>query len=150
MNGLEGVAFYKHFVEGKRVQLVTSPEVRAVIWDQRLKASMSALWNGQQFRQLGFDDYFDHLPLSWTDDTASGPFRIRARRTLPPRPHQRAARRGRRPHARLLQRHRLRPRADRLSRARRPHHPRDQLRARPHPLRRRWPRCPPSSARGCA
>jgi ribonuclease BN (tRNA processing enzyme) len=82
MNGLEGVTFYKHFVESKRVTLVTSPEVRTTIWDERLKASMSALWDGQQFRQLSFDDYFEHVPLSWTDANVVGPFRIRARRTL--------------------------------------------------------------------
>jgi ribonuclease BN (tRNA processing enzyme) len=82
MNGLEGVTFHKHFVENKRVRLVTSPEVRAAIWDARLKASMSALWDGQQFRQLGFDDYFEHVPLGWADDNVVGPFRIRARRTL--------------------------------------------------------------------
>src|SRR4029453_6795721 len=40
MNGLEGFAFYKHFAEGKRTSLVTVPEVRAAIWDDRLKASM--------------------------------------------------------------------------------------------------------------
>ena len=28
MNGLEGVAFFKHFVENKRIQLLTLPEVR--------------------------------------------------------------------------------------------------------------------------
>ena len=82
LNGLEGVAFHKHFSRGKRVQLVTSPEVRAVIWDQRLKASMSALWDGQRLRQMGFEDYFDWVPLRWTEDARVGPFRIRARRTL--------------------------------------------------------------------
>jgi ribonuclease BN (tRNA processing enzyme) len=82
MNGLEGVAFYKHFVEGKKVQLVTTPEVRAVIWDERLRASMSALWDGQELRQKTFDDYFEHVPLSWTDENQVGPFRIRARRTI--------------------------------------------------------------------
>jgi ribonuclease BN (tRNA processing enzyme) len=81
MNGLEGVAFYKHFAEGKRVQLITSPEVRAAIWDERLKASMSVLWDGEQFRQMGFDSYFEHLPLNWSGDNVVGPFRIRARRT---------------------------------------------------------------------
>jgi ribonuclease BN (tRNA processing enzyme) len=81
MNGLEGVAFYKHFVEGKRVQLVTSPDVRAVIWDERLKASMSTLWDGQSFRQMTFDSYFVHLPLNWSEETVIGPFRIRSRRT---------------------------------------------------------------------
>ena len=82
MNGLEGVAFYKHFVDHERVQLVTAPEVRETIWDQRLKASMSVLWNGSEHRTLGFDDYFEHVPLSWTDAIRVGPFSIRARRTI--------------------------------------------------------------------
>jgi len=82
MNGLEGATFYKHFVENKRINLVTSPEVRAAIWDERLKAPMSSLWDGQQFRQLHFDDYFDHVPLSWTSEIVVGPFRIRSRRTI--------------------------------------------------------------------
>jgi ribonuclease BN (tRNA processing enzyme) len=82
MNGLEGVAFYKHFVDRKRVQLVTAPEVRETIWDQRLKASMSVLWNGREHRTLGFDDYFEHVPLSWTRSIQVGPFSIRARRTI--------------------------------------------------------------------
>lgn len=82
MNGLEGVAFYKHFADKKRVHLVTSPEVRATVWDQRLKASMSQLFDGQQYRTLGFGDYFELTELSWTEPVVIGPFTIRARRTL--------------------------------------------------------------------
>lgn len=82
MNGLEGVAFFKHFVEGKRVSLLASPELRASIWDERLKASMSTLYNGKEYRALDFDDYFEHIPLSWSETVTVGPFRIRARRTL--------------------------------------------------------------------
>jgi ribonuclease BN (tRNA processing enzyme) len=81
MNGLEGVAFYKHFVDGRRLRLVASPEVREVIWEQRLKASMSVLWDGSRFRDMTFDDYFDYVPLSWTDETRVGPLAVRARRT---------------------------------------------------------------------
>jgi ribonuclease BN (tRNA processing enzyme) len=81
MNGLEGVAFFKHFVEGKRLGLVASPEVREVIWEGRLAASMGALWDGQRFRSLGFDDYFRYLPLDWSGPIEVGPFRIQARRT---------------------------------------------------------------------
>lgn len=81
MNGLEGYAFYKHLVEGGRIRLLTSPEVHACIWEQRLRASMGTLWDGQQHRQMGFDDYFEHLPLSWSEPTKVGPFTIRARRT---------------------------------------------------------------------
>lgn len=82
MNGLEGVAFYKHFVDKKRVHLVTSPEVRQSIWDQRLKASMSTLFDGQRYRALGFGDYFEVTELSWAEPVQLGPFSIRARRTV--------------------------------------------------------------------
>lgn len=82
MNGLEGVAFYKHFVDRKRLRLVTSPEVRRNIWDERLKASMSSLYDGREHRSLGFDDYFELVPLSWAEPIQLGPFRIRARRTV--------------------------------------------------------------------
>lgn len=81
MNGLEGVAFFKRFVQGRRVQLVASPEVRAALWEERLKASMGALWDGRRFQSMGFDDYFEHLPLGWAGETAVGPFRIRTKRT---------------------------------------------------------------------
>lgn len=82
MNGLEGYGFYKRLVEERRIRLLTSPEVRACIWDQRLQASMGVLWNGEQYRPMAFDDYFDHLPLSWTEPTRVGPFAIRTRRTI--------------------------------------------------------------------
>jgi ribonuclease BN (tRNA processing enzyme) len=82
MNGLEGVAFYKHFVDQQRLKLITAPEVRETIWEQRLKASMSALWNGSEHRTLGFDDYFEYVPLSWAAAIRVGPFSIRARRTI--------------------------------------------------------------------
>lgn len=82
MNGLEGFAFYKHFVDRQRVQLVTSPEVRASLWEQRLEVSMGTLWDGQQSRRMSFESYFEHVPLSWTSSITVGPFRIHARRTL--------------------------------------------------------------------
>jgi ribonuclease BN (tRNA processing enzyme) len=82
MNGLEGAAFFKHFVDGKRLQLLTTPELREQIWEQRLKASMGVLWNGSEHRELSFDDYFEHVPLSWAHPIELGPFRIHARRTV--------------------------------------------------------------------
>jgi ribonuclease BN (tRNA processing enzyme) len=81
VNGLEGVAFYKRFAEGKRLNLIASQDVREVIWDQRLRASMGQLWNGSEFLCLGFDDYFEYTPLSWVAETVIGPFRVRAYRT---------------------------------------------------------------------
>jgi ribonuclease BN (tRNA processing enzyme) len=82
MNGLEGVAFFKHFAERKRLALIASHEVRASIWDERLKASMGALWDGQTVRPMTFDSYFDHVPLPWGEDITLGPFTVRARQTI--------------------------------------------------------------------
>ena len=81
MNGLEGVAYFKHFVENKRVQLLCTPEVREVIWSERLKGSMSQLWNGTEFYSLSFDDYFAFTQLEWAGVTSIGPFKIEVRRT---------------------------------------------------------------------
>lgn len=81
MNGLEGLAFFKHFVEKKRLNLHTSPEVRQVIWEQRLRAPMSQLWDGTRMRELGCDDYFATHLLEWSGVSTAGPFSIRVRRT---------------------------------------------------------------------
>ncbi|MEW6365509.1 MAG: MBL fold metallo-hydrolase [Acidobacteriota bacterium] len=76
MNGLEGFAFYKHFVEGKHLSLYTTPEVRSVIWGERLRVSMGKLWDGERHRTMEFDDYFDYHPLDWTHKVAIGPFAV--------------------------------------------------------------------------
>ena len=82
MNGLEGVAFYKHFVEGKRVKLLTTPEVSDVIWRERLRVSMGQLWSGEKFRTLEREDYFEDLALNWSKPVEVGPFRIETYRTV--------------------------------------------------------------------
>lgn len=81
MNGLEGVAFYKRFAEGKRLRLHATREVREVIWEQRLRAPMEQLWDGARMRTLGFDDYFEFREAPWQQMFAIGPFEITLRRT---------------------------------------------------------------------
>jgi hypothetical protein len=80
MNGLEGVGFFKHFAENKRLDLLSLPEIREVIWNERLKGSMGQLWNGNEFRSLTFDDYFAFTPLNETGITTLGPFTIKVHR----------------------------------------------------------------------
>lgn len=82
MNGLEGVAFFKHFAEGKRVSLHTTPEAAAVLWEHRLRAPMEQLWDGQRMQQMRFQDYFDLHLLEWDQEARIGPFRVRTRRTV--------------------------------------------------------------------
>jgi ribonuclease BN (tRNA processing enzyme) len=82
MNGLEGVAFWKRFAEGKRLTLHTTSDVRAVLWDQRLRAPMEHLWDGKTMRTLGFDEYFDFRAAPWDRSCDVGPFRVTLRRTI--------------------------------------------------------------------
>jgi ribonuclease BN (tRNA processing enzyme) len=78
VNGLESVAFYKHFFEKKHVNLVASPQVLQVIWKERLQGSMNVLFDGRDFVKMNFGDYFDIIPLSWDSGTIVGPFKIHA------------------------------------------------------------------------
>lgn len=81
VNGIEGVAFYKHLVEGKRLNLIASPEVGDGLWEQRLRASMGTLWNGERLVEKRPEHYFAYQRLSWSETTSVGPFTIRAYRT---------------------------------------------------------------------
>jgi ribonuclease BN (tRNA processing enzyme) len=81
INGVEGVAFFLHFVLGKRMRLWCSPDLGEVLWDSRLAASMGALWDGQATRRKRFEDYFDYTPLLWGAPTPIGPFRVTTRQT---------------------------------------------------------------------
>ncbi len=82
MNGLEGAAFYRKFVEGRRLRLHTSAEVRAVIWDQRLRGSMGQLFEGYALRAMAFEDYFDYRELRGGEPNHIGPFRVWTRPTI--------------------------------------------------------------------
>lgn len=82
MNGLEGVAFFKHFAQNQRLSLITSQEVRDVIWDKRLEVAMGQLWDGEGFVEKHFEDYFDFSPLRWDAAIEVGPLTIRARKTI--------------------------------------------------------------------
>lgn len=82
MNGLEGFAFYKHFVEQRKLTLVASTEVRTALWEPRLQAPMGQLWDGAHSKAMSFEDYFDYQQLQWGEATQVGPFTIRARRTI--------------------------------------------------------------------
>ncbi len=81
MNGLEGVGYFKHFAQQRRLNLHTTAEVKDGLWEGRLAASMGRLWNGQTFQELTFEDYFAWNEVSLTTETRIGPFTVRARTT---------------------------------------------------------------------
>ncbi len=81
VNGLEGVGYFKHFAQKKRVALHTIAAVKETLWSERLAAPMSRLWNGAEHRSLAFDDYFAWSEVALSTPTRIGPFTVRARIT---------------------------------------------------------------------
>ncbi len=59
-NGIEGLGFYNHFTRRKKPVIHTIPEVRDVMWENKLKASMSTLTNDnfEKVCELSLHDYF--------------------------------------------------------------------------------------------
>jgi len=78
MNGLEAAAFFRRFVEKRRLALLATRDVRDVIWDERLAGAMRDL--GSDGEQC-FDDYFDFQELKWEERNTIGPFSVELRRT---------------------------------------------------------------------
>ena len=81
MNGLEGVGFFKLFAQKRALNLHTIASVKDALWQHRLVASMGTLWDGREFRQKSFADYFAWNEVSLDTTTRIGPFTIRARIT---------------------------------------------------------------------
>ncbi|MFN3197509.1 MAG: MBL fold metallo-hydrolase [Bradymonadia bacterium] len=85
VSGLEGLAFFNHFVCKRALPLLAHPEVVAPLWHRHLEASMSCLIHPTDHHPMpekGFADYFDHTPLSLTSSVQFGPFTIECRRTI--------------------------------------------------------------------
>lgn len=84
VSGLEGFAFFKHFVLRQRCRLLAHPEVAGPLWDRHLAVAMEHLIDaeGAPKPALRFEDYFEHTPLSEQVAVQVGPFRIECRRTI--------------------------------------------------------------------
>jgi ribonuclease BN (tRNA processing enzyme) len=75
MNGLEGVVFYKRFVEQVKPTLICTETIQASIWD-RLAPAMTHLKTETEDSLLGFSDYFDYQRLDEAYVNRIGPFQI--------------------------------------------------------------------------
>ncbi len=82
-SGLEGFAFYSHFVLRRRARLVAHPRVVSRLWDGRLAGGMDELADAGTWerRRMGFADYFDLEPLDEARAVRVGPFEIECRPT---------------------------------------------------------------------
>ena len=80
-SGLEGFAFFSHFILKRPVKLLAHQDVIKSLWPH-YAPSMSALIDaeGHPKPSLGFEDYFDHVPLS-AETVEFGPFSVEVRMT---------------------------------------------------------------------
>ncbi len=84
VSGLEGFAYFNHFVLRRRTPLLAHPEVAGPLWPGHLETSMAELIapDASKLPRLGFSDYFDWLPLGEGAAVEHGPFRVECRRTI--------------------------------------------------------------------
>ncbi len=80
-SGLEGYGYFSHFALGKRARVAAHPAVISRAWDGHLAAGMERLESPAGLRMMGFDDYFEHVPLDVKRATSIGPFEIECRAT---------------------------------------------------------------------
>lgn len=85
VSGLEGLAFFNHFVCRRPLSLLAHPEVAGPLWSGHLAASMTCLIGAHDHEPMppkGFADYFEHTPLHEETAAHFGPFFIECRRTI--------------------------------------------------------------------
>ncbi|MBN2801134.1 MAG: MBL fold metallo-hydrolase [Deltaproteobacteria bacterium] len=87
-SGLEGLAYYNHFMLKRKTRLLTHPRVHAQLWQGHLRAGMGTLYgeDGESLVAAGEGDFFDVSHLSVAETVAWGPFRVEARITRHPLP----------------------------------------------------------------
>ena len=85
VSGLEGLAFFSHFLCKRPLPLLAHPEVVAPLWAHHLAPSMACLIHAHDHQPMpakGFTDYFDHTPLSLERAVSFGPFTVECRMTI--------------------------------------------------------------------
>ncbi|HET9683642.1 MAG TPA: ribonuclease Z [Gemmatimonadaceae bacterium] len=80
-SGLEGFAYYTHFMLGSRTPLIAGPEVLAQAWEGHLAVGMSVLRDAEGPHSKTFESFFDPCPAVPGVVVGFGPFAIEARPT---------------------------------------------------------------------
>jgi ribonuclease BN (tRNA processing enzyme) len=82
-SGVEGLGYFSFFVLKRKLRLLAHPDVTHRLWEGHLAAGMEDLIRtpGGEPQRHGFEDYFEHTPLSTREPVRFGPFSIECRRT---------------------------------------------------------------------
>jgi ribonuclease BN (tRNA processing enzyme) len=82
-SGVEGLGYFSFFVLKRKLRLLAHPDVMRRLWEGHLAAGMENLIRppGGEPQRHGFEDYFEHTPLSTEIPVRFGPFSLECRRT---------------------------------------------------------------------
>jgi ribonuclease BN (tRNA processing enzyme) len=83
-SGLEGLAYFFHFVLHRKLPLLVHPAVAKRLWDGHLAAGMECLLPavGQPHLEKKLEDYFEVIPLDEARAVQHGGFAVECRRTI--------------------------------------------------------------------
>lgn len=82
VNGLESVAFYRRFREGRKISIWSQKQVVDNLWDKRLRVAMEPLFDGTDWGKNRSEDYFELNELVVGKVNSIGPFSVETRLTL--------------------------------------------------------------------
>ncbi len=84
VSGLEGFAYFNHFVLRRRTPLLAHPDVAGPLWPGHLEVSMAELIDPatEPMPRMAFGDYFDWLPMEEATPVTFGPFTVECRLTV--------------------------------------------------------------------
>lgn len=83
-SGLEGLAYWFHFVAGRRLPVLAHPAVASRLWEGHLAAGMEAILPSPDASciEKHLSDWIEVVPLDEARPVAFGPFAIECRRTI--------------------------------------------------------------------
>jgi phosphoribosyl 1,2-cyclic phosphodiesterase len=83
-SGVEGLAFYFRYVLGRKLPVITHPDIAAHLWTKHLAGSME--WSLQTVHEPPIrhtaDEFLDIIPLVESQALAQGPFSLSCRKTI--------------------------------------------------------------------
>jgi ribonuclease BN (tRNA processing enzyme) len=83
-SGVEGLAFYFHYILGRKLPLITHPDVAALLWNKHLAGSME--WSVQHAHEAPIhrtlDDFIELRLLEENQTLVHGPFSLQCRKTI--------------------------------------------------------------------
>jgi len=81
VNGLEMSLAFRRYVIGKPIDLYGPPTLEHTLWERRLGSGLGQSYDGERYRSLGPDDFYNLEIVPWREGTEIGPWSIETYKT---------------------------------------------------------------------